>query len=112
LNDSFRHIRQLLSASKASAQFLEHGRGVMFARISKDRDSTPELNDRDTYVYRNTYVPIADLNDDADRDILRLVKQYDPATQAVVAIEYEPGCRLEPEVIQIRGGHLKDTISH
>jgi hypothetical protein len=85
----------------------------MFTRISHDRDFTPALNDRDTYAYLNTYVPVADLKDDDDvgQAILRLVKGYDPATQAVVVIEYEPGCSLEPEVIQIRGGHLKETIT-
>src|SRR5436189_1882475 len=95
MNESFRHVRQLLSACKASAEFLEHGRGVMFTRISDDRDLAAGPNDdRDTYVYRNTYVPIADLKDDTDQELLRLVNGYDPATQAVVVIEYEQAAAL------------------
>ena len=112
--DPQRRGRQQLSAYKARVRFAEHGRGLMLSQIVRhgDADAPPvPIDDRGRW-YRNIYVPIADLTD-ADTDLLRLVNEYDPITQAVVVIEYEPGCRLETEIIQILDGDWsRETTTH
>jgi len=45
-------------------------------------------------------VPLSEIP--AGEPVRSLVEKYDPATQAIVVIEYEAGCVLEHELVEIR----------
>jgi len=105
---TLKQLRVELSAAKARGYFEHAGRGLLITRPATEEGPfgawMRTYGMSGTY-WENRYVTLADLKAwGCPGSVVHLVEAYDPMTEAVVAIEFEPGADVEPQVVALTFG--------
>jgi hypothetical protein len=100
-------MRVQQSAAKARGYFEQVGRGLLITEpVDHDEPFQVWMRDNvdtETQVYRNRYVSLDDLKaTECPVHVVRYVETYDPHTEAVLSIQFDPDdCDIEPRVVPL-----------